>query len=294
MADPTERQLTTPEAAALEGTTASNTGIIYSTENENYVTKGIQQQATTQKILGLGNQLRVVKDATNPSLSVGVFSGRYGYGAKTRSYAGSTGNALTDDEDNRICILAESNALEISQDWPGEPHVKLALIGTGTNSIAGVSGSYAEVDIEDWRGSAAFSPMSGGIKEHMSQTLAIGDFTDNEDGTGYIDFDEDMPYKAIILGWKARVYTAFDGASTTTAVMELGIEGDTDAWSADTTRSVNAIGYDGSAPLAENAWVTSGSLTPRVTVTEDSDFGELTTGGMEVTIYYIDVSELDV
>jgi len=120
-----------------------------------------------------------------------------------------------------------------------------------------------------------------------SQTIAIADFTDNTDATGYIDFDDALPANAMVIGWKAVVSTAFAG--DTTSVMQVGVSGDVNKYSANTAQSCHTAGTLGSLALAVDA-VTgmSTAKTPRVTITEDSDFGDITTGSMKVYIYYID------
>ena len=119
-----------------------------------------------------------------------------------------------------------------------------------------------------------------------SQNLIFGDFTDSTGATGYIDFEKALPVGAIPLGWKATVTTAFD--ADTTAVIEIGVAGDTDRFSADTTQSVAATGIIGSAAIAANAAKGLGvAATPRVTITEDSAFGDMTTGELFVEIYYL-------
>ncbi len=131
------------------------------------------------------------------------------------------------------------------------------------------------------------------VKELVSQALEIADFTDNTDTTGYIDFDDALPVGAIVLGWKAVVSEGFAG--DTTAVMQVGIDGDVNKYSANTAQSCLAAGTVGSLALAVDA-VTglSAEKTPRVTVTGGADFSTIVTaanGAMVVTIYYIDTKE---
>lgn len=126
-----------------------------------------------------------------------------------------------------------------------------------------------------------------GIRKLTSQTLAIASFTDNENTTGYIDFTSgSLPAGAIVLGWKATVATGFTG--DTTAVLQVGVSGDVDAFSADTAQSCLAAGVVGSASLAAaSAKAIATATTPRVTVTGDADFGSISAGSMVVDIYYM-------
>lgn len=121
-----------------------------------------------------------------------------------------------------------------------------------------------------------------------SQALKIADFTDNANTTGYIDFDYALPAGVIPIAWKAVATTGFTG--DTSAVISVGISGDTDAFSADTAQSVFAAGTVGSSALAAAACDGIGdTVTPRVTVTGGSDFGGVTAGEMTVEIIYLDV-----
>ena len=124
----------------------------------------------------------------------------------------------------------------------------------------------------------------------VSKVCAIADFTDGTDATGYIDFTADaLPKGAIPIGWKAVVTEGFAG--DTTAVIQVGISGDVDRFSADTTQSVLAAGTVGSVAIAADALKGIGAVaTPRVTVTGGDDFTSIVTadnGAMTVTIYYI-------
>ena len=123
------------------------------------------------------------------------------------------------------------------------------------------------------------------IAKSVSQSLEIGDFTDNADDTGYIDFTtDDIPAGSAVIGWKAVVSTGFTG--DTTALIEVGVVGDTDAWSSNTAQSVLAAATVGSAAKALYAFIAAAS-TPRVTVTGGADFGAIAAGVMVVTVYYI-------
>jgi len=215
------------------------------------------------------------------------------------------------------------------------------------------------------------------VKKLVSQTLDIGDFADNANTTGYIDFTTGtaLPVGAMVLGWKVNVTTAFaantvytpadgttiafvqdgdadtitdsasgfvtagfeagdvitvagatsphgagiaivsvaagtltlgddvlaaaepgiDGVSltvTSTASVQIGISGDVNKYSADTTETVAAIGTVGSLALAlDTVTGISAEKLPRVTVTEGGNFGALDVGSMNATIYYIDTRD---
>jgi hypothetical protein len=125
------------------------------------------------------------------------------------------------------------------------------------------------------------------VKSLISQALKIADFTDGGATAGYIDFDTALPAGAIPLGWRAVVDTGFVG--DTTAVMQVGIDGDVDKYSANTAQSCLAAGTVGSLALAADAMTGfSSAKTPRVTVTGGVDFTAITTGEMTVEIFYIE------
>ena len=130
----------------------------------------------------------------------------------------------------------------------------------------------------------------GGIPDSIgviSKTAAFGDFTDNEDTTGYIDFDDDLPAGAIPLGWKSVVATGFTG--DTTAVMQVGVSGDLDRFSAVTDQSVLAAGTVGASALGQSDCLDgiAAAQTPRITVTGAADFSSISAGAMTVSLYYL-------
>lgn len=131
----------------------------------------------------------------------------------------------------------------------------------------------------------------GMIKSLISQVMDYDDFTDNEDTTGYCDFEKALPAGAVPLGWRAKVSTGFTG--DTTAVMQVGIDGDVNKYSANTAQSCLAAGTVGSLALAVDAMTGhSAAKTPRVTVTGGADFTSIEAGSMQVEIFYIEPGPL--
>jgi len=285
MADPTETSLSTAEASALEGTSDGDIDLTYPESGVDYTTTGIELWSRAFRMLRAVKGLRVVKDG---DITYGVYSGSYMDGGTIRTYAGSSSNALTDDDTNYIYLTPAGVLTCNVTGWPSTEYLPLATIAAGSESAAAASGEYNEEDVVDYRERALFRTIGGaGVKKLVSQTLAFGSFTDNGDTTGYIDFTSGtIPAGSIVIGWKAVVATAFQGDSTATIM--VGVDGDTDAFSADTAQSVFAAATVGSASLAAESFCGS-ATTPRVTVTEDSDFGDITQGSMVVTVYYIDL-----
>lgn len=122
----------------------------------------------------------------------------------------------------------------------------------------------------------------------LAQTMLIGDFTDNLNTTGYKDFATQIPAGAQIIGWQADVRTGFTG--DTTAVVQVGVSGNLDRFSAVTTTSVLAAAVVGcQAPGATDVTYLSSDTTVRVTVTGGADFTSISAGEMDVKILYIPV-----
>jgi len=284
MADPTELALTSAQATALGGTDDAKTGMTFIVENAAFYDDDTNNNAVIGRILENPNNLRVVKNGTNPSLTYGVFSGEFSYAGQIVSYAGGTGT-LANNDTNYVYLQANGTLVDNVTGFPtAEPHVRLATIATGTASAAAVTSQYDFADIVDNRGSAMWGvvggPQGGTL---VSQTLEFGDFTDNGDATGYIDFDTDTPADIIVIGWEAIVATGFTG--DTTAVISVGVNGDTDAFSADIAQSVFVAATVGSASLAAESY--RGAVTTvRVTVTGAADFGNISAGAMVVNFYY--------
>jgi len=118
----------------------------------------------------------------------------------------------------------------------------------------------------------------------ITQDVALADFTDAEDATGYVDLDVPLPAGAVVLGSKVATSEGFAG--DTTATVQVGVAGDLDAFSVVTTGSVLAAGTVVSAPVAAAAG-RAAETTIRVTVTGGSDFGAITAGAATVTVKFI-------
>jgi hypothetical protein len=111
-------------------------------------------------------------------------------------------------------------------------------------------------------------PTTSELTEVVTKAAA----TDGGGTSGFKDFAGTIPAGALILGW--RVVTTVAWSGDTTAVMIVGVSGDTDRFTADTaTASVFATGIDGSNALAADAADgIAAAVTPRVTITSSADF----------------------
>lgn len=134
------------------------------------------------------------------------------------------------------------------------------------------------------------------IKVHCDPPSEIGEIVqswvktgmvDDAGTSGRIDLTVLLPAGAIPLGWKAVTTVAFSG--DTTAVISVGIAGDTTRFTADATQSCFTVGTVGSAPLAASAFDGIGAAQAiRVTITGTADFTNINVlGAMTMHVYYI-------
>jgi hypothetical protein len=133
----------------------------------------------------------------------------------------------------------------------------------------------------------------GSVSETLTITAAGGapSFTDNTNTTGFADLGTTIPAGSLVLGWTIQVVAAPTGADVTTVTAMVGVAGDTDRFSADTSKSVAAVGTVGSAPLAADVLDSpTGAITPRVTLTEGDDFTDIETLTLIATVYYLDLA----
>ena len=128
---------------------------------------------------------------------------------------------------------------------------------------------------------------TGGLQA-VQQSVALADFTDNGDATGYVDLTEQVPAGSLVMGVELDVTTAFDSTSLTA---QVGVSGNLDRFSANASLDVSAIAAVGSeSPDAGGNGYAAAAATPRVTVTDGAgtpDFGNITVGVMTVTIVYL-------
>jgi hypothetical protein len=124
----------------------------------------------------------------------------------------------------------------------------------------------------------------------LSEALAVGDFTDEGAASGYKDLVAALPKGAVVLGWKFVGTGAFDG--DTSAVMQVGVPGVLDRFSADTSGSVFVVATI--ASLAKVVDVSDGTQAEsmvRVTVTTGADFTACKAanhGDGTLYLYYLD------
>lgn len=158
--------------------------------------------------------------------------------------------------------------------------------GLGLDTITGIMGIGCD---DGWQ--LEFNASTTKIQAFASivgltESIVASAMTDGGSTSGHKDFANTIPAGSHILGWRAVVSTAFTG--DTSATIMVGVSGDTDRFSADTSQSVFATGTVGSASLAADALDTMATaITPRVTITSATDFTNVAAGGTAaVTISY--------
>jgi hypothetical protein len=121
----------------------------------------------------------------------------------------------------------------------------------------------------------------------IEQTFAFDDMTDNAGtATGFIDLTTLLPAGAVPIGWTFDVLTGFTG--DTTAVMQVGIAGDLDRFSAATSRSVLTAAQVGSHVIAADGLLSvDAAVAIRVTITGGADFTSIDAGEGTIRFYYL-------
>jgi hypothetical protein len=147
-----------------------------------------------------------------------------------------------------------------------------------------IQGTADEIEVTHGANSITIGAVNP-VKKVVSQSLDHAAFTDNGDATGYIDITTQIPANSIVLGWKAVVSEGFAG--DTTAVIQVGVDGTLDKYSASTAESVLAPGTVGSSVKAGNVFEPA-LKTVRVTVTGGADWGNITAGTMVVTVFVME------
>lgn len=176
--------------------------------------------------------LRVYKDG---DLTFAVRPGKYFDGDTAVDYAGSTGNALTNNATNYIYLTAAGVLTVNTTGWPAPsatPHLPLATIVTNAGGY-----SIQDGDLIDYRGRGLFT-VCGLAKRQL--VLALSG-TDNADGTGTMDIQvqdragNDIAERFLIRTWIADAeYSAPDAQtdfSVTTGeqIRELTADADYEA-----------------------------------------------------------------
>lgn len=152
------------------------------------------------------------------------------------------------------------------------------------NKMDTVTATPAEIEI-------ACDQAAGNIRS-ISKVVTPAACTDSTGASGYCDFATNaLPANCIVLGWKAVTTAAWD--DDTTAVLMVGIAGNTDLYSVNEACSVATVGTVGSVNDSSILLYNDAAATPRVTITGGSDFTAFVTAATPsttVTMYYIALS----
>lgn len=126
-----------------------------------------------------------------------------------------------------------------------------------------------------------------GFIRALTETVTPADCVDSTT-TGTYTFTGDLPANCIILGWKAVTTAAWD--DDTTAVLMVGVSGDTDLYSVNEACSVATVGTVGTVNDASILLYNASAASPVVTITSTADFTKFVTAATPsttVSIYYI-------
>jgi len=96
-----------------------------------------------------------------------------------------------------------------------------------------------------------------------------------------------LPAGAIPIAWRATTTTAID--ATSAATLLVGITGVTDKFSASDGQDIDAVGVYGDSALGEavGADGISSAQTILLTLTEDSEWGDISAGAFTLEFFYL-------
>jgi len=184
---PTDAQLND-----LSGTTDGEQEVLFIPTGESpYYTSFYKMLYRLLDVARRAGDLRVYKDG---ALTCGVRPGRYLNGDGAVNYAGSTGNALANNDTNYVYLTADGTLTINTTGFPTPsetPHIPLATIVTSAGDY-----SINDGDITDYRGRAMLSVVGAAVgKIHDLSAAAIDITTDNiafsdESATGDPDRQE--------------------------------------------------------------------------------------------------------
>jgi len=263
----TELSLTDAEANALHGATDSDTDFKYHSPGDaSYFTEGQRQRHRLLTLAkAISNSLRVYRDG---ALTFGVRPGSAGDGDTTYAYAGSAGNALTDDATNYIYLTASDLAAgnTVSVNTTGlplqsqTPHIPLAEIVTS-------AGGYGCDDITDLRSASALVLQSA-MTAANANTLVAG-AASNADAL-HIHGLAGLALDALVYLGHLEVGAHDDADGTGTATAQLANPNDTEPIAANVRMRVWISTTLFGAPAAVTGFsVTTGTQLRQITANAD-------------------------
>lgn len=264
------------------------TGGTFTLTFDGYTTAAIEWSATNATLISnIDTALEALANIDTGEVTVADVDLSSGVGNVSITFSGDWGKL------NVPLITAEDENMEGTS-----PTVAVTLTTAGVDATKrGAPKGAQVVDVTNGKqyinNGTALAPEwieMGGIPDSIgviTQTIAYDDFTDNEDTTGYLDLDEQLPAGAVPLAWKAVVSTGFEG--DTSCAIQVGVAGDLDRFSAVTDQSVFAAGTVGASALGQSDVLDgiAAAQSIRITLTEDSDFGDVAAGEMVFSFYFL-------
>ena len=264
------------------------TGGSFKLSFDGYTTDAIAWNSTNATLISnIDTALEALPNIGSGEVTVADVDLSSGIGNVSITFSGNLGKL------NVPAVSVASNDLEGSS-----PTVAITVTTAGVTATARGAGAGAllidmtnkKAYINNGTPNAPIWNQYAGIPDSVGlieETVAVGDFTDNEDATGYVDLSDSLPAGAIPLAWKAVVGTAFSG--DTSAAMQVGVSGDLDRFSAVTDQDVSSTGTVGASALGQSDVLDGigGAQTIRITLTGGSDFGSISQGEMDVSFFYL-------
>ena len=124
--------------------------------------------------------------------------------------------------------------------------------------------------------------------DYIEQSIAISGFTDSGHLTGYIDLTDLIPEGSLVLGWKGDITTRFTGGTARRVSLSVGTPDDPEAFGQRRVVTMGASAALGDVPAAGQATDNIGNeRRVRVTVYDDWDFGAVTGGALDISVYFV-------
>jgi len=148
-----------------------------------------------------------------------------------------------------------------------------------------VTGGYKVdgVEVIDGDGEISNNALSAPALKALQFTVALADFTDNEDATGDYTHTVSIPKGAVVTQTLINSVTGFAG--DTSATIQIGDGTDVDRYNTGTPNVFTTADTISAGAVSGTAFH-SAAKAPVVTVTSDSDFTSVTAGAVTITIFY--------
>jgi hypothetical protein len=211
----------------------------------------------------------------------------------TLAFTNTTNSTITDSAEGFVeAGLEDGDKIYISGSTSNDGVYTITSVAAGTLTFTGEVFVGAEAGVEGIRIQVIPTEATGGFVAagfEAGDSLVITGSTSNDDTVAIVSVlsGEITLGDAALTAEEAGIEgVAFTTVSTGT--VQLGVDGDTDRFTADTAQSVASTGIVGSMALVADAADGIGSAqTVRITVTEGSDFSEYDTGIIHAKLFYL-------